>query len=64
MKNPYPNIYPSIRSIPKEAWKKKAWPITEQKIIKPTLEGKQDGLFEKKKEVKERLPYKDDEVPF
>ena len=50
MKNPYPNIYPSIRSIPKEAWKKKAWPITEQKIIK---EGK-------KEPIQERLPYAED----
>lgn len=64
--NNRPNFYPNIRNIPREAWKKKAWPITEQEVLKPELEGQKAIDFEKKRSLaKERLPYKDDsEVPF
>lgn len=67
--------YPYIRNIPKQAWKRKEWPITAgealqsaltgiegipQEIAK-TLSGKTAEEFEKKcQAVKERLPYKDD----
>ena len=61
MINPYKNIYPHIAEIPREAWKKKAWPITEQEVLKPKLDGPQGKLFEKKRQTaKEKMPYADD----
>ena len=57
------DIYPHIRKIPPDAWKRKAWPITQNwEEIKPILTGEQARLFETKRHgAKERLPHKDDD---
>jgi len=48
--------------IPKDAWKKKAWPFAGPfEALEPELTDQEAKVFElKSREVKERLPYKDD----
>lgn len=49
------------KCLPLSAWKKREWPRTKLRDLKPELFGEETELFEKKRQaVKERLPYKDD----
>jgi len=55
------NIYPHIRKIPPDAWKKKAWPITQNwEEIKPILMGKQIKLFEFRRQITKTVSGKED----